>query len=251
MIIENNKKKFSRAEITRIIISFVVLAAFLGALIYIVIRFWPYIIGLLKNDENVKNQIIQMFENFGHYAWAILLLCMILQVVFAILPNGIFEVVTGLIYGQAIGVVISLVGTSLGCLLVISLVRLFGKGFASLFVNLDNQNSKFKFLHDEKRCLVLIFGYLFIPGLPKDFIVFLVPFMNVKVYKFLIVNLIARTPSTIVSVFLGDSLMTGNLGLGILLFGIATIIGALCLIFNKKIVNFLEKSEKKESKPSE
>lgn len=241
------KRKRTKQENIRLAISATVLLLFVGLVIGLVIYFWPYIYGLLKNDQAVKDKIIAAFEAHGSYAWLLLLICSMLQVILAVLPNGIFELVSGLMYGPAIGVVISLAGVTLGSLLVLLLVKAFGKGFASLFVNLE-ESDRFKFLKEEKRCLIMIFGLLFIPGLPKDFIVFLVPFMNVKIRNFLLVNLIARAPSTILSVYLGDSLMTGNIGLAIVLGICAGIIGALCLIFNKQIEAFINKITTKKNK---
>lgn len=224
----------------RIIITSIALVIFLSGMIFFIIKFWPYLVGLLKDDEEVRNELISILESNGKWAWLILILCLMLQVVFAIIPNGAFEMIAGLFYGPWLGSLISLVGSTLGCIVVILLVRAFGKGFASLFVNLED-SKKLAFLHDEKRCLILLFGFLIIPGLPKDFVIFLVPFTSIKIWKFVIVNLVARAPATIISAVLGNSLMTGNFNLGLILMGSFALIGILCLVFNKRIVGFFDK----------
>lgn len=235
-----DEHKLSKEDKKRLIITSTILVIFIGIIITFIVLGWNYIYGIFKRDEEVLNKIETFLNKTGSWAWLILILFMIFQVVFAVLPNGPFEMLAGLMYGVPLGVVISLVGSTLGTLVVILLVKAFGKGFASLFVNLRDSN-KYKLLNDRKRCLVMMFGLLLIPGLPKDFLAFLVPFTKVKTWQYLILNLIARTPVTIFSVMFGDSLMSGNFALSLTLGIIAAVIGLVCIIFNKKIVSLFDK----------
>ena len=240
-------KKMSKEDKRRIIITSSILGVFIILCIVLIIVFWDYIYGLFTRDEKVINDIENMLTKYGSWAWFILLFLMILQVVFAVLPNGPFEMIAGIMYGPFKGILIALAGATLGALIVILLVKAFGKGFAGLFVNLKD-GQKYKLLNDEKRCLVVMFGLLIIPGIPKDFLAFLVPFTKIKTWKFLIINLIARTPVTIFSVLFGDSIRSGNYALSISLGIVALIIGLICIIFNKKIVSLFSSKIKEESK---
>lgn len=240
-------EKMSKEDKRRIIITSSILGAFIILCVVLIIVFWDYIYGLFTRDEKVINDIENMLTKYGSWAWLILLFFMILQVVFAVLPNGPFEMIAGIMYGPFKGILIALAGATLGALIVILLVKAFGKGFAGLFVNLKD-GQKYKLLNDEKRCLVVMFGLLIIPGIPKDFLAFLVPFTKIKTWKFLIINLIARTPVTIFSVLFGDSIRSGNYALSISLGIVALIIGLICVIFNKKIVSLFSSKIKEESK---
>ncbi len=240
-------EKMSKEDKRRIIITSSILGVFIILCIVLIIVFWDYIYGLFTRDEKVINDIENMLTKYGSWAWLILLFLMILQVVFAVLPNGPFEMIAGIMYGPFKGILIALAGATLGALIVILLVKAFGKGFAGLFVNLKD-GQKYKLLNDEKRCLVVMFGLLIIPGIPKDFLAFLVPFTKIKTWKFLIINLIARTPVTIFSVLFGDSIRSGNYALSISLGIVALIIGLICVIFNKKIVSLFSSKIKEESK---
>lgn len=233
--------KLTKEDLRRLIITSSVLFVIVVTCIVLIIVYWDYIYGLFTRDEEVVAGLENMLARTGSWAWLILLLLIVLQVLFAFLPNGPFEMIAGLMYGPFVGVIISLVGTTLGCLVVILLVKAFGKGFACLFVNLKD-GKKYNLLQDEKRCLVMMFGLLLIPGLPKDFLAFLVPFTKIKTWKFLLINLIARTPVIVFSVYFGDSIRSGNYNLAIILGSIAVIVGLICIIFNKKIVNLLNKS---------
>lgn len=242
--VKDNKVKMSSQDKKRLIITSTILISFIIACIVLIIIYWDYIYGLFTRDEKIINELQGMLNKTGSWAWLVLLSLMILQVVFAVLPNGPFEMIAGLMYGPFKGILIALAGTTLGSLIVILLVRAFGKGFAGLFVNLKD-SKKYKLLNDENRCLVMMFGLLLIPGLPKDFLAFLVPFTKVKIWKFLIVNLIARAPVTIFSVLVGDSIRSGNYTLSIVLGVIALIIGLFCVIFNKSIVKFFARFNNK------
>lgn len=236
------RKRMTPADKKRLIITSTILLLFIIGFITLVVIYWDYIWGLCTKDEEITKQIQQFLNKYNSWAWLILILFMILQVVFAILPNGPFEMLAGLMYGPYLGITIALIGTTLGTLIVILLVKAFGKGFAALFVNIDD-GDKYSLLKDRKRCLVIMFGLLIVPALPKDFLAFLVPFTKVKTYEYLILNLIARAPVTIFSVIVGDSLMSGNFTLAIILGVIAATIGLICIIFNKKIVQILTKTK--------
>ena len=86
-----------------------------------------------------------------------------------------------------------------------------------------------------------MFSYLLIPLLPKDPIAFIVPFTKVKVRYFIIIHTVARLPMTIVSVIFGNSVVTGNYIASIVIGSLSLILAILCFIFNKKIVEKIEK----------
>lgn len=235
------RKPLDKKAKIRLVITITVLVIFLTLVTTLLIHFWPYIKGLIAGDEAIKNTLLAKFQSWGPWAWVLLIFCMILQIIIAILPNGIFTIIAGMIYGPFWSVIITLVGTTIGCYIVIVLVKFFGKDFANIFIDVDQKLSKFKILEDERRILIMMFGYLLLPFLPDDFLAFIVPFTKVKVKNFLIVNFIARIPSTVISAYFGDSLITGNYIVASILIGVAVLVGLLCMIFSKQIEKLLLK----------
>ncbi len=242
------KKKLSKNDIIRLSITGVGLIAFIALAIFIIVKFWPYLVGLMNDDAEIEAMLEEKFRSMGSWAWAALMGCMIIQVVLAVIPNGFFEMLSGLIYGPWLGTLIAVLGSTIGCLIVIYLVKAFGKAFARLFVDLEEDNKVLQFLKNESRCLILLFGFLIIPGMPKDFVIFLVPFTSIKIWKFIIVNFFARLPSTILTVVLGNSIKNGFSPAVITVGVIMALFGIVCLIFNKKISKFFEKSGNAETK---
>lgn len=240
---ELKKKKLKRI---RTIIQIILLVLILGVAIFASIKIYP-IFMKIQNDEAYREVVVTKLKSFGSFSWIILILAQILQTVLAVIPSGPIVILTGIIYTNPfIGVLISLVGQTLGALVVIGLVKLFGYSFLALFID-PEQPKKLKLLEDGKRCGVLMFSYLLIPVLPKDPIAFIVPFTNVKVKHFIWINLVARTPMTIVSVIFGNSLISGNMAAGIIIACISAFFAILCFIFNKQIVSFIDKITTKKS----
>lgn len=243
---EIQKKKL---KTIRTIIQIVVMVLIIGIAIYASIRLYPLFMKI-QNDEGYRNTVVTKLKSFGSYSWIILILAQILQTVLAVIPSGPIVILTGIIYTNPfIGVLISLVGQTLGALLVIGLVKVFGYSFLALFIDPD-QPKKLKLLEDGKRCGVLMFSYLLIPVLPKDPIAFIVPFTKVKVRHFIWINLVARTPMTIVSVIFGNSLISGNMTAGIIIASISAFLAVLCFIFNKQIVSFIDRITSKKNDES-
>ena len=233
---EEKKKQYKRIRIAIQIFIIIILTA---VTIFACIKLYPIFIRMQK-DEIYLNETINKIKSFGHFSWLILMGLQILQTVLAIIPSGPVVIITGMLYPPVLAVLICLIGQTLGALVVIALVKLFGNSFLALFID-PEQPKKFKLLEDGKRCGVLMFSYLLIPFLPKDPIAFIVPFTKVKVRYFIWINFFARLPMTIVSVIVGNSVITGHYVVGIVIGSISFILALLCFLFNKKIVLILDR----------
>ncbi|MDE7263628.1 MAG: VTT domain-containing protein [Anaeroplasmataceae bacterium] len=233
---DENKKR--RYKILRIAIQITLILVLLGLAIYGCIVLYP-IFKRMQNDDIYLEQVVEGIRSYGSFSWLVLIGMQIIQTVLAIIPAGPVVILTGMLYPPFLAVIICLVGQTLGALAVIGLVKLFGERFLALFIDPD-QPKKFKLLEDGTRCGVLMFSYLLIPFLPKDPIAFIVPFTKVKVRHFVWINLIARLPMTIVSVLVGNSVVSGNYIVGIVIGSISFFLAMLCFIFNKRIVLWLD-----------
>ena len=156
---EEEKKK--KLRIIRITIQVILLVVLIGICIYAMIQLYP-IFERVQKDEEYRNYIIEQLNSFGSFSWIILMLLQVVQTVLAIIPAWPVVIVTGMMYHPALAVIICLVGQTLGALVVIGLVKLFGYSFLALFID-PEQPKKFKLLQDGKRCGVLMFSYLLIP----------------------------------------------------------------------------------------
>ena len=236
---EKRKKKY---KIIRMIIQIIILILLIGALIYGTIKLFPVFLKI-QNDEEYRNYIIGRINNLGSWSWLAIILAQIIQTIFAIIPSGPIVMISGVMFTPAVAVILCVVGQTLGGLCVYFLIKLFGVRFLALFIDPDKIKES-RFLKNETRCEVLMFGYLLIPALPKDIVSFVAPFTKITPLKFTIINLIARIPMTIVTVFLGSSLITGAYHIAIILGSISFVLALICFIFNNKIVKLLEGDKK-------
>lgn len=240
---EDKKRKY---KIIRIVIQVILIGILIGLAIYGCVMLYP-IFSRMQKDREYLNEVLMHIRSYGNISWLILIGMQIVQTILAIIPAGPVVILTGMLYPPVIAVIICLVGQTLGALVVIGLVKLFGYSFLALFVD-PEQSKKFKILDDGTRCGVLMFSYLLIPFLPKDPIAFLVPFTKVRVRYFILIYTFARLPMTIVSVIFGNSLVTGNYVASIVIGSISFLLAIICFIFNKKIVAWLDQFASKKSR---
>lgn len=228
-------------KIKRRIISTITIILFILLIIIVTIYLYPYISKL--NDLEYRENFIKKIRGFGPLGMLIIIGIFVLQAILAVIPSAPIELVAGLMYGSVLGLFLCLVGSTIGSLIVIFLVKIFGTDFVELFIGLD-KIQKLGIIESKERTEVVMASILLMPSLPKDFLAFLVPFTKVKVKNFLIINFLARIPSTIVTSMLGQSIITGNYKVTIILIAVSVIVGLPGLIFNKQIVNFLTRKTK-------
>lgn len=231
--VEEEKKK--EKKVFQIIsVAIVVTLMIIGTIII-----WPYI-QKMKNEAYREN-FIDKIQDLGIWGAIVLVLITAFQVILAFIPGEIVELMAGIMYGPWIGLIICLVGITLGCFIVYYLVKLLGRNFVDKVVNIDAFEKKWKFIGNVKRLEVIIFSITLIPGIPKDFIAFIIPFTKIKLRRYLVLNAIARIPSILSSTYFGSSILKGNYKTGIIIFAAQGIVAALGIIFNKQIVERIEK----------
>ncbi len=238
---ELNEKKKSKYKIIRIIIQIILIVGIISLLIFSTIKLFP-IFTKIQNDEAYRDIIVDKIKSYGWLSFFIVLGAQILQAILAIIPSGPIVIISGILFHPVLAIIICLVGQTIGAVCVYYLVKQLGVKFIALFIDPDKIKN-FSILKNRRQCEVLMFGYLLIPGLPKDIISFVAPFTQIKIKSFILITLIARIPMTIVSVLMGSSLLNGSYTLAIILGSISLILALLCFIFNKKIVLYLEKKQ--------
>ena len=243
--LEVDPKKAKKYKIFRIIIEVVTLSILTGLLIWVLIKYLPYFLELSK-DKAMRDEFITKIKGYGPASFFIILGLQIFQVIFMIIPSGPIVIASGVVLNPFLAVLVCLLGQTIGGVIVYLLVKLLGYDFLALFVE-PNKIKNSKLFGNRTKTEVMMFGYLMIPALPKDIVAFIAPFTKVNVWRFSIINFVARIPMTIVSVMLGSAIVDGNYVLAFILAGFSGLCALLCFIFNKKIVNFLDRNKKEEN----
>lgn len=179
----------------------------------------------------------------GHGIWGpvMYIAFVFLQVVVALIPGEVFEIVGGYAFGTWMGTFWCLLGSTLGSMAVFGLVRRYGVKLVQVFFSLD----KLKALHFLKKSPKRIFLFLIvfmIPGTPKDLLCYYAGLTDMKWKTFLLIASLGRIPAMITSTLGGDALGLQNYMFAIIVFVIAVVISGIGLL----IYNHICKKEERE-----
>lgn len=211
-------------------------------LIFLCIKLFPFIISL--QDETNRIEFENYINGLGIWGILLILLIQILQVLIAIIPGEIIELLAGLLYGTWGGLVICLIGNFIGSFLIYLVVKLFAKNY---YIKLQNKLKSYSFLNNKKKVALYLFVLYLIPGIPKDIITYLVPFLPITFTWFIIVTSIARIPSIISSTYSSDSFLNNDYTIAIIVLIIFAILAIIGFIFKDKILAKFKTIDEKEN----
>ena len=140
-------------------------------------------------------------------------------------------------YGPIGGLIVVFLGAFLSSFIIFFAVRKFGRNFIYSFVSKEKMDKleNSKWFSDEKRIDVILFLLFFIPGTPKDLLVYIGGLLPIKPLRFLLISTFARFPSIISSTIAGSNLVTGNWLAIILTYVITfTLAGVIIFFANRK-----------------
>ena len=134
------------------------------------------------------------------------------QIFLVILPGEPFEILAGMCYGAVGGTIFILVTVFITTTIIFYLVKKFGKKLVYEFFEKKKVDkiSKSKILNNPKKIENILFILFFIPGTPKDLVVYLGGILPVKPLRFILISTFARFPSIISSTLAGSNILQGN-----------------------------------------
>ena len=197
-------------------------AVFFAAIVLgvtVVLTFW-----VMSLRDPAKLAAFQdWISSIGFGGWLVLLAIQYLQIVIALIPGGPIQLVAGALFGFWGGLGICLGGVVTATITIFYLVSRYGHRVVSLFVK-KSEIDRYQFLQDENKLEKLAFILFFVPGLPKDALIYLFALTKIKMDRFLIITTIARLPALITSLAAGDSIASGDWGRALLMFIALTVI---------------------------
>lgn len=185
----------------------------------------------------------------GHYVWgALIMICVcIVQVVIALIPGELVEIAAGYVFGPWWGLLVCLFGAMLGSVLVLVLVRRFGRKFVESIYPREKLDSLPILNNPSKRNALTALLFL-IPGTPKDLLTYVIGLTEMSIPAYVLLTAFARIPSILMSTLGGDALIDDTLHTAIVMFIIA---GALSLCGYLAYLYIQKRSHKKPRKKTE
>ena len=135
-----------------------------------------------------------------------------LQVVFAVIPGGPFELAAGYILGVVLGTLLCDITMTISSVVVFLLVRKFGIRFVELFVS-RRQIENMGFLKDNQKVQSVLFFIFLLPGTPKDVVTYLAGLTNLSLKSWIFICFVGRFPAILLTALGGSAL--GNAKYGI------------------------------------
>lgn len=223
----NRKNKI---KIFKMFLTIIVLILFLGITIYLfpVMKELSTVEGQIEFKNRVDSSgIIGLLSLFG---------LQVAQIFLIIVPGEPLEILAGMCYGGLWGTVFIMLSACIISTTIFLLVRKFGKKFVYEFCD-EKRVSKIeqsKIFQNPKKIELILLILFFVPGTPKDLLVYVSGLLPIKTSRFIIISTFARFPSVISSTLAGASLAVGNWKMSVILYAVIFIITTIViLIINK------------------
>lgn len=151
-----------------------------------------------ENPELFRNWV----DSYGIWSRIVFLGMVVLQVLVAMIPGEAIELAAGYAFGILEGTLLSMIGIVLGSWIIFFVVRRFGMKMVEAFFP-ENRIAEISFLKNSRKAKVLAFLLMVIPGTPKDFLSYFAGLTPLTLKQWLLIVLIARTPSVLTSTVTG------------------------------------------------
>ena len=174
------------------------------------------VVGVLLINHQKDAFQLWISEHYFLGALAVILVCA-LQVIVALVPGEVVETMSGYVFGPWMGALLCMIGITLGSVLVILLVRRFGRRFVEAFYPREKIDS-LPILRDPVKRNVMTFFLFLLPGTPKDLMTYIIGLTEMSVPLYLLLTTFARFPSVISSTMVGGALFDSKFSLAFWVF---------------------------------
>jgi len=205
-------------------------------LIMLLFKFTPKLLLMTVSLEEFNKYILSM----GKSGVFMLILFQVLQTVIAPIPGEVIQIAGGYIYGVSLGTIYSVLGLVIGSGIAFYFTRLIGGDF---IVNLIKKK-KLKWMlniMESRKFEIILFIIFLVPGLPKDFMIYVAGLTTLRPMKFFEILIASRVPSIMASVSIGANMNAGNYLLTIIVSVIAIIGFIIGILYKDKIIKKLSK----------
>ena len=202
-----------------------------------------YAYGLIplsvQETRLLQARLLHFLNSLGPVAFIGFILLQAAQVVIAPIPGEVTGLLGGVLYGTFIGVILSTIGLTLGSYIAFALSRTFGRPFVEKFVD-GKTIGRFDYLLHHKG-VFLVFLLFLIPGVPKDFLCYILGLGHLSTTEFLVISSTGRLLGTILLTLGGTYIRQHQYYNFSVLLGIAIVIVLISMAYKDKFENLFQK----------
>lgn len=205
------------------------------------IHFTPQIKAFYQDCNGIYEAAAKssaFLKELGYQSIFVFMGLQILQVIAAMIPGIAIQFAGGMVFGVFLGVIYSLLGITIGSLIVFAVSRIWGKKGMALFVK-EETYRKFQYVTDSRIAGIVTFLLFLIPGLPKDVFVYILGLSSISMKKFLLFSTLGRLPGILGSCVLGYTYLTGQTGLAVIILAVSLLFCLLSVKYKDKIIAFI------------
>lgn len=191
------------------------------------------------------NEVRRIINSYGQYSILAFIVLQMLQVIVFFIPGEIVQIAGGYIFGTLFGSVISLIGISLGSIIIFIICNIYGKPFVEKIISKRHLNFFKKVLRLGSVNYIVFLLYL-IPGIPKDALAYICGISDISLKNFVIYSTLGRFPGIFMSAYFGAKIGTDNKHLLIGMAIVATVLFLVGVIKGEKIIKNIIKNGEKE-----
>ena len=180
---------------------------------------------------------------FGIWTPLAFFLLQLLQIIIAPIPGGTVGLVGGALFGTIGGFLISAAGTLTGSIIVFLLSKRFGRPFVIRFVS-SELIEKYDQIKESKLNTVLFLIFLF-PLFPDDMLCFIAGLSPMPVKTFILIIMLARTPSVFINTMIGAGIMDDSPTQFMIAVTIYAVLIAVLYFNRKRLDTFIQHSKKR------
>ncbi|MCA9833842.1 MAG: TVP38/TMEM64 family protein [Thermomicrobiales bacterium] len=179
-----------------------------------------------------QEAIRSYLDQFGAWAPVVSVLLMTLQAVFAPIPASVVQLSNGVVFGVIPGAILNVIGQMLGATLAFGIARVFGRSMAERLAGRIDENGVIeRWLHDwGAKALLLV---RIIPGMPSDFVSYLLGLTRMSFRTFFFVSLLGYIPQSLAYAWLGDAATEYFWWIVAAGFGISGLLGVIIWVIQK------------------
>ena len=154
------------------------------------------------DDKDVFKAFVE--KNYILSALVMIFICAI-QVIIALIPGELVEITAGYAFGAFGGAIITLIGITLGSVIVLLLSKRYGRRLVESIYPKEKLDA-IPIINEPKKRNALTAILFLIPGTPKDLLTYAVGLTDMSIPLYLAIATAARFPSIIISTVGGDAL---------------------------------------------
>lgn len=206
--------------------------------IYIAYEYYLKYFPILRDPNKIKDAIMA----YGRYSVPAFLILQMIQVIVFFIPGEIIQIAGGYIFGTIYGSIISLIGISLGGMVVYLISRKYGKPFVKKIISKKQIKYFDKILKFGSINYVVFLLYL-IPGIPKDALAYICGISDISFKDFAIYSTVGRLPGIFMSAYFGAKISSRNVPLLVAIAVVMTILFIIGVFKGEKIIRNLSSKE--------